>query len=96
MLRFKITPLQTGARGVSYRVDFNDQILIDKTLKPSFDACRALVEVGHTGPAEMWGWDQHLMTFRDIEKAALLTVSEGEMHGPRIVKYTPFNKDAFA
>lgn len=95
MQRFDIELLEHRARGPLYRVHHNDQVLVDKTLKPAADACRALVALGITGPVEMWGNGKHRMSFPDVEKAALLTTSEGETQGPRITKYVPFDKEVF-
>jgi hypothetical protein len=53
------------------------QILVESTKEPLFDACRALVALGHAGRLEMWGGEScPRMIVRDIEQAAKLTVVE--------------------
>lgn len=92
-IRFDIEPRGYSNRGPVYRVLFNGTELIDRTVRPAADACRALVALGLTGAAEMWGEGKHRMTFPAIERAALLTTSEGEMSGPKVVKYVPFTME---
>lgn len=94
-IRFDIELLGHSNRGPFYEVRHENQVLIDRTTKPAADGCRALVALGLSGPAEMWGHNKHRMTFPDIEKAALLTTTEGELSGPKVIKYVPFNKEAF-
>jgi hypothetical protein len=86
-----------SARGPVYRVTYNDETLIEKSVKPAAEACRALVALGLTGSAEMWraGTKAPAMFFRDIAKAAELTTTEGEMSGPKVTKYVPFDRGAF-
>src|SRR5262245_13975124 len=80
-----------GERGQYYRVHFQDAVLIDETWNPEFEACRALLARGVTGPAEVWryGKDHPDMLIRDIAKAAEWTVEENEKHGPRFVRWRP-------
>lgn len=94
IIRFFIHPIALSARGPVYQVTHNDQVLLEKSVKPAAEACRALVALGLTGAAEMWrvGAKTHAMFFPDITKAAELTTSEGEMSGPKVVKYIPFDR----
>lgn len=93
--RFDIQPIANSNRGPVYEVRFRGETLIPRTAKPAADACRALQALGLTGQAEMWGDDKHRMTFPNLERAALFTTTEGEMSGPKIIKYVPFNRGAF-
>jgi hypothetical protein len=95
MHRFDIELLDHRSRGAFYRVYHDGQVLIDRTHKPAADGCRALVALGITGPVQMWGNGKHRMSFPDVEKAALFTTSEGEMSGPRVIKYVPFDREVF-
>ena len=92
MIRFTATEIGVGSRGPYYRVDFENRVLVARTFKPFYDACRALVARGFTGPAEQWSGGKYTMTSRDIEQSARFTVNENEAHGPRIAKYVPFAK----
>ena len=98
-LRVYIEPLSLGHRGQYYSVSFEGRTLIAKTLRPSSDACRALVQLGFSGPLEIWDRERSYprLVFRDIHKAAGLTIAEGEHHGPRVIPYrewSPFDDDA--
>lgn len=99
-LRVYIEPLSLGHRGQYYSVSFEGQTLIAKTLRPSSDACRALVRLGCSGPLEIWDRERSYprLVFHDLVKAAGLTISEGEHHGPRVIPYRewdgPFADDA--
>lgn len=78
---------QTGAR---YRVETEDgTVLVERSRSPEFDACRVLAAQGLTGDVELWRRDgAGPAMVLDIEKAAKLTVSEGDF-GLRVVEWAP-------
>lgn len=94
-LRVFIAPVKITSRGQGYSVSFNGETIITSTRNPEFDACRHLVELGYQGRMEMWDNERPYprMVVHDIEKAARLTVSETERHGPRIVRYDPLSDE---
>jgi hypothetical protein len=88
--RIDITLRNHGQSGPHYRVVYAGQTLVECTKEPLFDACRALVTLGHAGRLEMWGGESYpRMILRDIEQAAKLTVVENVNAGPRFAQYRP-------
>jgi hypothetical protein len=98
--RYKITvhSLKVDRRGHPYSVSFQGETIIPKTYNPSHDACRSLTEQGYHGALEVWGegGTYPRIIINNIEKAAKWTVSEGEKHGPRVVRYRPLDQTVFA
>lgn len=94
-LRVFIDPVKVTSRGQGYSVSFNGETIITNTRDPAFSACRRLVTFGHRGRMEMWDNKRPYprLVIHDIEKAARLTVSETERHGPRIVRYDPMSDE---
>lgn len=94
-LRVFIATAKITSRGQGYSVSFNGETIVTNTRNPEFDACRHLVAQGYQGRMEMWDNERSYprMVFHDIEKAARLTVSETERHGPRIVRYDPMSDE---
>lgn len=90
--RITVRPLKAFDRGMWYWVEYDHLPLIARTRNPEHDACRALVSKGHTGQLETSDGIRPypLLIIHDIEKAALLTVSESKFHGPRVVRYRQF------
>jgi hypothetical protein len=79
-----------GNSGTYYRVAYAGQTLVESTNEPLFEACRALVALGHAGRLEMWGGELYpRMIVRDIVRAARLTVIENVNAGPRVARYRP-------
>jgi hypothetical protein len=83
-----------GSRGQRYRATYAGATLIESSLNPEFDSCRALVQNGITGKLEVWrqGGVVPAMTL-DIERAAGLTTSETDERGLRIVRWRPFSEE---
>lgn len=94
-LRVFIDPMKVTSRGQGYSVSFNGVTIITNTRDPGPDACRYLVALGYQGRMEMWDNERPYprLVFHDIEKAARLTVSETERHGPRIVTFKSMSDD---
>lgn len=94
-LRVFIDPVKITSRGQGYSVLFNGETIIANTRNPAFDACRHLVALGYQGRMEMWDNARPYprMVFHDIERAARLTVSETELHGPRIIRHDPMTDE---
>ncbi len=93
--RIDIEPTSLGNRGQRYRATYAGSVLIETSLNPEFDACRALLAMGITGSMEVWrpGATFPTMTL-DIERGAGLTVSETDANGLRIVRWQPFSDAA--
>jgi hypothetical protein len=88
--RIDITLRRHGQSGPHYRVVYVGQTLVESTNEPLFEACRALVALGHAGRLEMWGGELYpRMIVRDIVRAATLTVIENVNAGPRVARYRP-------
>ena len=88
--RIYLEPASLGERGQRYRVIHKGVTLIEGSRNPEFDACRALLALGITGPLESWHKDAHFAAmFLDIEKGARLTVQESEHIGPRFISWSP-------
>jgi hypothetical protein len=88
--RIDITLRRHGQSGPHYRVVYLGQTLVESTKEPLFEACRALVALGHAGRLEMWGGELYpRMIVRDIEQAAKFTVVENVNAGPRFARYRP-------
>ena len=60
------------------------------------DACRALLVLGITGKLEVWRPGKAWLDMQlEIERAALLTVEDGDRQTPRFVRWRP-REDASA
>lgn len=94
MVKIYITQTNYGSRGPMYRVEHDDGVLVEGTPVPFCDGARALAAKGLIGHFEMWDHVRPYPRMRGvIERAAMLTVSEGERR-PSIVKWTPRDYDA--
>ncbi|HET6926050.1 MAG TPA: hypothetical protein VFI48_04265 [Hyphomicrobiaceae bacterium] len=84
-----------GERGQRYRVRFGGEILIEDTWNSEFEACRALVARGCTGPFEVWrvGKAHSDMLIPDVKVGARWTVLENDNVGPVIVRWRPWSND---
>jgi hypothetical protein len=83
-------PPITGGKAQRYQVWLGNEVLIEDTHNPEYEACRALLARGITGRLETYReGNPHPAMILDIEKAAKLTISEGA-HGPTRVKWQPF------
>jgi hypothetical protein len=81
----------SGDRGQWYRVRHDDAVLIERTWNPEFEAARALAAKGVTGRIQVWRPGKpHPDAAFVVEKLAKLTISETELHGPRVVPWKPF------
>jgi hypothetical protein len=66
-----------------YRISYRGRTLIESTREPLFDACRALVAMGHAGRLEMWGSEVcPRMIVHDIERGAALMITSGALKRP--------------
>ena len=86
----EIEPTKITGTGQRYRVWCGGEILVDSSRNPFTDSARALVGKGVTGRLQMKrvGRDQ-IDAEGLIAVLATLTVSEGQNHGPRVVKWSP-------
>ena len=84
-----------GGRGQRYRVTHNGVTLIESTKNPEFDSARALLARGIVGQVEVWRHGASFPAMRlDIEKAAKLTIEDGDRSGPRFTRWQPRSEDA--
>lgn len=94
MVKIYITQTTYGSRGPIYRVEHDGEVLLASTPIPFFDGARALAAKGLTGKFEMWDHERPYPRMMGvIEKAAKLTVREGEDR-PRFRKWEPRDYDA--
>lgn len=85
-----IEPVKMTARGQAYRVWHDGEVLVESTRDEMGDAARALVKKGVTGRLQMRRLGSSTICMEGlIAVVATLTVSEGNNHGPRIVKWKP-------
>lgn len=94
MIRVTIHPKWVaGDRyGYLYDVTLDGRVIVSRSPVPGYDAARALLALGHSGPFETVDCrtGKVRMRFADIEKAAELTVIETDRDGLRVVKWRPF------
>jgi hypothetical protein len=89
-----ITPTSLGQRGQRYEVTYLGSLLVESTLNPEFDACRALFAQGITGKLAVWRPGSVFPAMiLDIERAAGLTVADTDAAGPRFVRWRPFSAE---
>jgi hypothetical protein len=89
--RIRIAPTHLTENGQRYRVSWAGKTLIESTRNPEHDACRALLARGITGRLEVWrAGTTFPASSIDIERGAGWTISETEEHGPRLVRWRPF------
>jgi len=94
MVKIYIKQIRYGIRGPIYQVEHNGAELLSGTAVPFFDGARALAAKGLTGAFEMWDHERPYPRMMGvIEKAAQLTVREGEAR-PTFRKWEPRNYDA--
>jgi hypothetical protein len=82
------SPLPSAAN--HYRVRYADEILIEDTWSPEYDAARALVAKGIAGNVEVWREGKVASTM-DVERSAETTIVENANVGPRLGTWTPFS-----
>ena len=72
----------------------NGVTLIESTKNPEFDSARALLARGIVGQVEVWRHGASFPAMRlDIEKAAKLTIEDGDRSGPRFTRWQPRSED---
>lgn len=86
----EIEPTKITGTGQRFRVWHDGEVLLPSSRSPFTDGARALVDKGVTGRLQMKrvGRDQ-IDAEGLIAVLATLTVSEGQNHGPRVVKWSP-------
>jgi hypothetical protein len=80
-----------NSRGQLWNAFLGDEMIVRHAIEPNYKACRVLVERDIHGSAMFWFNGRATLAIRDIDKAAKLTVSEGEKNGPRTKKFQPFH-----
>jgi hypothetical protein len=98
-IKIIIRPVSIGSRGQNYSVSLDRAAIISSSRNPTADACRYLAARGRTGRLEVWDDTRShpRLVIPDIGKAATLTVSESDRHGPRFIAYKAmpqFTKEA--
>ena len=88
--RVEIEPTTRCRRGQLYRVCHAGRILIESSLVPGHDACRALLALGLRGTLEVWRPGKASADMRlNIVGGAEWTVEESDRLGLRTVRYRP-------
>jgi hypothetical protein len=82
-----IEPTILGARGQYYRAKFQEEVLVQHSRVPEYDACRKLLARGITGRLETYMGDSYPHLILDIETAAKRTIREDEHWSPTQVPY---------
>lgn len=96
MVKIYIVQTTYGSRGPIYRVEHDDGVLVGGTPVPFYDGARALAAKGLAGDFEMWDRVRPYPRMKGvIERAAMLTVSEGEGR-PRKIKWMPRDHNAIS
>ena len=93
MMTHRVEIIQTGlgSRGQRYSVTYRGAMLVEKTKKPAFAACRALLARSITGRLEVWRPGKSSADMQlDIETGAGLTISETDTHDLQAVPWQPF------
>lgn len=86
----EIEPTHVTSTGQRYRVWHDDAVLIESTREPLCNSARALVERGVTGRLQMRRRGRHQIDAEGlISVLATLTVTEGQISGPRFAKWSP-------
>jgi hypothetical protein len=76
--------------GARYRVWFDGDVLVDSSREPMCEAARALVDRGVTGRLQVRRLGSKRIDCEGlIAVLAARTVTEGQAHGPRFVKWSP-------
>jgi hypothetical protein len=88
--RVDLEPIDLTENGRRYRVTYAGETLVEGCRNPIFDACRALLARGITGPLEVWrpgkaSWDMRL----DIEKGAGAVIVETAAQSLRVASVSP-------
>lgn len=88
-LKILIEPTKLGQKGQRYQVTFEDEVILEDTSNPEYDACRVLLSRGITGRLETWRRNlSYPCLILDIARAAKLTVKDNNSGTPVICKYT--------
>lgn len=86
----EIEPTHVTSTGQRYRVWCDGSVLIESTREPLCNSARALVERGVTGRLQMRRRGRHQIDAEGlIAVLATLTVTEGQITGPRFAKWSP-------
>ena len=84
-----------GASGYRYDVEFDGQVVVSRSRVPVLDAARWCAGQGKDGILEVWRYGgSGPCMIAEIGKAATRTILENERHGPRFVKWHPFERTA--
>lgn len=85
-----IEPTHVTGSGQRYRVYHDGDVLVESCRVPLCDGARALVEKGVTGRVQMRRAGSHEIVMQGlIAVLATMTVSEGQLSGPRFAKWSP-------
>lgn len=81
----------TAPNGQRFSVSHNGAQVIKSTKNPEHDGARYLRDAGYAGEmiTRVKGKDSLI---GDIEQCAKRTISETDRHGPRSVKFVPFDR----
>jgi hypothetical protein len=88
--RVELEPIGLTENGRRYRVIYAGKILVEGRRNPIFDACRALLARGITGPLEVWRRGRTRADMQlDIERGAGLAIWESATQSLQLAPWRP-------
>ena len=82
-----------GNVGYRYDIEHEGMVVVERSRVPLCDAARFLHGVGKNGKVEVWRYGgSGPAMIAEIERYAMLTVSEGERDAPRFKKWVPYDQ----
>lgn len=92
MITVVLHPRALGHKGSRYDVELDGALIVTGSLDPEYDAARAMLERGLSGPFRtITPAGQTRMRFPSIEMAARLTMQESDRGRLRAVPYKPYS-----
>lgn len=86
-----IHPVRYGSRGLRWNAMLDEELICSGVIDPEHSAARALLARGITGAMEIWHAGKvYPSATWPIEATAGRRAFEGDKHGPRIGKWTPY------
>jgi len=91
-------PTHLTSGGQRYEVWHDGDVILTSTKNPFHDGARALLSLGGADPDDTLILVDHTTQRPRLSGrlgyAAAMTITEGEMHGPRLVKWAPYTGPA--
>lgn len=84
-------------RGPLYDARYNGELIVEGTIQPFLDGCRAIQTLGASGPVQMWDAERpYPRMVGTVEGAATLTVREPASGGLRFTKWSEWSPDTLS